>query len=103
MATSYQVFAVYDFRSYGGGTGFFANPGLFLIGATALSPAGSNLPAPAPVGRYGAFNQGLFIGGASPTQSKQAPVRIGPRHAFVTLAVINVLGGAGALRPAYGN
>lgn len=109
MAVSgYQAGGVYNLQSYSGILGGgFGQPTLYLAGATLSSPTSSNLPAPAPVGRYGAFVGGAgsnnFFASGTSTESKQLPMRFGKNHVFVTFANKSRAGGVGALTPAYGN
>jgi hypothetical protein len=87
----------YQFGAYSGGPTFAA---LFLMGASVVAPAGSNLIAPMPVGRYGAWSNSNSI---AKTASKQFPVRIGPHHGFVSLIIIARPPGTPPDLPAYGN
>jgi len=74
----------------------------YLLGNTVVAPVGSNLPAPAPVGRYGAtsFSNSTAIG---KTASKQIPSRIGKQVALIAFTEITALGGGGKPVPPYGN
>lgn len=111
MATNgYQAGGVYALASYTGASGL-GFPTLYLAGASLSAPTGSNLPAPAPVGRYGSFvgptANNNFAGSGLSTESKQLPMRFGKNHAWVTFAGI-ARGSAAApigppKLPAYGN
>ncbi len=109
MAVSgYQVGAVYSngVNMWGGSSTALGRAVLYMAGASLAAPAGSNLPAPAPVGRYGAFT-GLtgsnnLTASAVPTESKQFPMRVGKIGVFVTFVNLS-RSGVGSLVPAYGN
>jgi hypothetical protein len=74
----------------------------YMLGNTVVAPVGSNLPVPAPVGRYGAtsFSNSNAL---SKTTSKQFPVRYGQNAGWVTFVSLTEFGGAGSPMPAYGN
>ena len=106
MAVSgYQIGAVYNYRSYAGDSAF-GFPTLYLAGASLSPPTGSNLIAPATVGRYGSFVGGAgnnnLTASATSTESKQFPMRLGKAMIFVTFVNLS-RGGVGSLTPAYGN
>jgi hypothetical protein len=90
------------------GPGNLGRPVLFLAGASSAGPSGSNLPFPAPVGRYGAFvgpsGANIFTASATSTRSKQLPMRFGKNHAWVSFTLLTRgTGAGGAVQPAYGN
>jgi len=87
----------YSTFSYSGSPSFAV---LYFLGASLAAPPGSNLPAPAPVGRYGAWNVSASV---FKTTSKQFPVRVGKSFGFLSLAVSARATGIGPTLPAYGN
>jgi hypothetical protein len=102
----YQVATVYNLQSYTG-VAALGQPVLYLAGASLAPPTGSNLLAPAPVGRYGAFvgtaASNNLTGKALSTESKQLPVRVGMGARYISFVTLSRAGGVGGLTPAYGN
>ncbi len=94
MATKqYAIATVYGTQAYTG-VALLGFPTLYLAGASLAAPTGSNLPAPAPVGRYGAFNAS-----GTTTETKALPMRFGKNLAFVSFAGIGKFGQGNLVQP----
>jgi hypothetical protein len=88
----------YSTFSYSGSPSFAA---FFIMGASLAATPGSNLIAPMPVGRYGAWNFSTTI---TKNTSKAIPVRVGKSYGWVSFSTqTRATAGVGGGLPAYGN